>query len=177
MLFVVFVYWGFFFLTMIHQLKQRYVVKQQYNPSYALYLSPSQPRFHSCQKLYVALPWLRSIGYKNAISNQILIIQSCFWERNDKKKAWSPHTENSSANKSYWSRNVSTIRSPSGTMKGWRMKTSWSKRRAINKTSWSCHSQCVDPTLLSSFVTLLSCTWAQLGCFTFFVIFNEYVNH
>jgi len=35
---------------------KRYFAKQQYNPLYALYFSPSQPSFHSCQQLNVALP-------------------------------------------------------------------------------------------------------------------------
>ncbi len=41
------------------QLNNRYVVKQQYNPLNSLYFCPSQPRFHSYQKLNMALHWLR----------------------------------------------------------------------------------------------------------------------
>ncbi len=44
------------------QVNNRYVVKQQYsNPLNKLYFSPSQPRFYSCQKLKMVLPWLRCI--------------------------------------------------------------------------------------------------------------------
>ncbi len=56
-LYGVFVYWKFCFVS----LNIGFVVKQQYNPLNALYFSPSQPHFHSCQKWNMALPWLKSI--------------------------------------------------------------------------------------------------------------------
>ncbi len=50
------------FGKIFHQLNNQYVVKQQYNPLNALYFYPSQLHFHSCQKLNLVLPWLKSIG-------------------------------------------------------------------------------------------------------------------
>ncbi len=70
------------------QVNNRYVVKQQYsNPLNKLYFSPSQPRFYSCQKLKMVLPWLRCIdiafpsiySLKGSYDAFLKIIILCIW--------------------------------------------------------------------------------------------------